>query len=38
VRSGTGAYAGLDGSGRFTALTDEATGALTAINRGEIDE
>ena len=38
VRSGTGAYAGLDGSGRFTALTDEATGALTAINRGDIDE
>ena len=34
VTRGTGAYAGLEGRGRFRALTDEDTGALTAINSG----
>lgn len=38
VSEGTGAYGSLSGSGRFTALTDEITGALTAVNRGEIGE
>jgi hypothetical protein len=34
VVGGTGAYAGLRGSGGFTAVTDQITGALTAINKG----
>jgi hypothetical protein len=38
VLDGTGAYADLEGRGRFTATTDQATGALTAINRGEADD
>jgi hypothetical protein len=37
VIDGTGAYDDLEGHGRFTAVTDQATGALTAINRGEGD-
>jgi hypothetical protein len=35
VLDGTGAYADLEGRGRFTAVTNQTTGALTAINRGE---
>ena len=34
VVSGTGAYDDLRGHGDFTALTDEVTGALTAVNDG----
>lgn len=34
VVSGTGAYADLRGSGVFTAVTDQNTGALTAVNSG----
>jgi hypothetical protein len=34
VVGGTGAYADLRGRGTFTAVTDQVTGALTAINRG----
>jgi hypothetical protein len=34
VTGGTGAYADLRGNGSFTAVTDTATGALTAVNRG----
>jgi hypothetical protein len=34
VVSGTGAYEDLKGRGVFTAVTDQATGALTAINDG----
>ena len=35
VLDGTGAYAGMKGEGKFTAVTDETDGALTAINDGE---
>jgi hypothetical protein len=35
VVAGTGAYANLKGRGTFTAVTDQVTGALTAINRGK---
>lgn len=38
VIDGTGAYADLEGRGRFTAVTNQATGALTAINKGEADD
>jgi AAA ATPase domain len=38
VFDGTGAYADLEGRGRFTAATDQATGALTAINTGEAED
>jgi hypothetical protein len=34
VTSGTGEYADLRGSGGFTAVTDQNTGALTAVNKG----
>lgn len=34
VMSGTGEYADLRGSGGFTAVTDQNTGALTAVNKG----
>lgn len=34
VTGGTGAYVGLRGGGRFTAVTDTNTGALTAVNDG----
>jgi hypothetical protein len=35
IVGGTGAYAGLNGQGTFTAVTNQATGALTAINLGK---
>jgi hypothetical protein len=35
IVGGTGAYADLRGRGSFTAVTDQATGALTAINKGK---
>jgi hypothetical protein len=35
VVAGTGAYANLKGRGTFTAVTDQVTGALTAINTGK---
>jgi hypothetical protein len=38
VVDGTGAYADLEGRGRFTAVTNQATGALTAINTGRGDD
>jgi hypothetical protein len=38
VIDGTGAYADLEGRGRFTAVTNQTTGALTAINKGEADD
>jgi hypothetical protein len=38
VLDGTGAYAELEGRGRFTATTNQVTGALTAINNGEADD
>jgi hypothetical protein len=38
VIDGTGAYADLEGRGRFTGVTDQATGALTAINTGRGDD
>jgi hypothetical protein len=38
VIDGTGAYADLKGRGRFTAVTNQATGALTAINTGRGDD
>jgi hypothetical protein len=38
VIDGTGAYADLNGRGRFTAVTNQATGALTAINTGRGDD
>jgi hypothetical protein len=37
VLDGTGEYAQLSGEGKFTALTDETDGALTAINNGEVE-
>lgn len=37
VLDGTGAYADLRGEGKFTALTDETDGALTAINTGDVE-
>jgi hypothetical protein len=36
VVGGTGAYEGLRGRGAFTAATDQATGALTAVNKGKV--
>jgi hypothetical protein len=36
VVGGTGAYAGLSGHGTFTAVTNQVTGALTAINQGKV--
>jgi hypothetical protein len=38
VIDGTGAYADLEGRGRFTAVSNQTTGALTAINKGEADD
>jgi hypothetical protein len=38
VIDGTGAYADVEGRGRFTAVTDQVTGALTAINTGRGDD
>ncbi|MGH3024151.1 MAG: hypothetical protein ACRDNI_10890 [Gaiellaceae bacterium] len=35
VVGGTGAYEGLSGRGTFTAVTDQTTGALTAVNKGK---
>lgn len=35
VLDGTGAYADLEGRGKFTAVTNQVNGALTAINKGE---
>ena len=37
VIEGSGAYAGLEGEGRLSAVTDQATGALTAIDEGELE-
>ena len=37
VIDGTGAYSDLEGHGRFTAASDQRTGELTAINKGEGD-
>jgi hypothetical protein len=36
VVTGTGTYAGLRGRGKFTAVTNQATGALTGINQGKV--
>jgi hypothetical protein len=36
VIAGSGGYAGLRGGGRLRAVTDQATGALTAIDSGEL--
>jgi hypothetical protein len=38
VMDGTGDYADLEGRGRFTAVTNQANGALTAINTGSGDD
>ena len=35
VVGGTGAYEDLSGRGTFTAVTDQTTGALTAVNKGK---
>ena len=35
VVEGSGAYAGLTGEGRLEAVTDETTGALTAVDDGQ---
>ncbi len=35
VIGGTGAYVDLTGHGTFTAVTNQATGALTAVNQGK---
>jgi hypothetical protein len=37
VSDGSGAYAGLEGHGRLTAATNQTTGALTAILKGELE-
>ena len=37
VIESSGAYAGLEGNGRFTAVTNQETGALTAIEEGELE-
>jgi hypothetical protein len=37
VISGTGAYTGLRGDGRLTAVTDDTNGSLTAIANGNAD-
>ena len=37
VTEGGGSYAELAGKGRFTAVTNQATGALTAIDEGELE-
>lgn len=36
VIEGSGAYHNLAGQGRFTAVTNQLTGALTAIDEGEV--
>ena len=36
VLDGTGAYARLEGGGKLTALTDQNTGALTAVDIGTV--
>jgi hypothetical protein len=36
VIGGTGAYEDLEGKGRFKAVTDQNTGALTAIDTGHV--
>ena len=36
VTEGSGAYADLEGKGRFTAVTNQSTGALTAIDKGRL--
>jgi len=36
VVSGTGAYAGMRGHGKFTAVTNEVTGELTGIDEGVV--
>jgi hypothetical protein len=36
VIGGTGAYEGLEGGGRLKAVTDQNTGALTAIDSGRV--
>jgi hypothetical protein len=36
VIDGTGAYENLEGEGRLTAVTDQRTGALTAIDTGKV--
>ena len=38
VIDGTGPYSDLEGHGRFTAASDQTTGVLTAINKGEADD
>lgn len=37
VVDGTGDYAGLDGKGHFTAVTNQETGALTGVFEGELE-
>jgi hypothetical protein len=37
VTEGSGAYAGLEGKGHLTAVTNQTTGALTAIDEGELE-
>jgi hypothetical protein len=37
VTEGSGTYAGLEGKGRFTAVTNQATGALTGIFEGKLE-
>jgi hypothetical protein len=37
VVEGSGDYAGLEGKGRFTAVTNQETGALTGIFEGELE-
>jgi hypothetical protein len=37
VIDGSGAYTQLEGKGRFTAVTNQATGALTAVDEGELE-
>jgi hypothetical protein len=37
VIEGSGAYTGLEGKGHFTAVTNQETGALTAIDEGELE-
>jgi hypothetical protein len=36
VVGGTGAYAGMEGRGTLTAVTDQTTGELTAIDKGHV--
>lgn len=37
VTEGSGTYADLEGKGRFTAVTNQSTGALTAIDEGRLE-